>query len=153
MISTFFDIWFFEEADFPFFSTYCLNEANYFQSFVSFFLHFCIFSSKHHYNYDMLRWCSTSWGKERFFQFLWFRSNKKDCALLVLLVVKILEGSLDLILSPSPSVKIQIYGRESLLEVIRQNIAVHCQQTLKKKFVDITQQCFALLPKGKLSCQ
>jgi hypothetical protein len=28
-----------------------------------------------------------------------------------------------------------------------QNIAGHCQQTFEdKKFVDITQQCFALLP-------
>ena len=31
-----------------------------------------------------------------------------------------------------------------------QNIAGRCQQTLEhKKFVDITQQCFALLPQGK----
>jgi hypothetical protein len=36
---------------------------------------------------------------------------------------------------------------ESLLEVERQNIAGRCQQTFEnKKFVDITQQCFALLP-------
>ena len=39
------------------------------------------------------------------------------------------------------------YGRESFLEVLRQNIAGYCQQTFEnKKFVDITQQCFALLP-------
>ena len=31
--------------------------------------------------------------------------------------------------------------------VLRQNIAGHCQQAFEnKKFVDITQQCFALLP-------
>ena len=36
------------------------------------------------------------------------------------------------------------YGWESLLEVQRQNIARSFQQTFeKKKFVDITQQCFA----------
>ena len=34
-----------------------------------------------------------------------------------------------------------------MLEVQRQNIARHCQQNFKnKKFLDITQQCFALLP-------
>ena len=59
-------------------------------------------------------------------------------------VEKILKGSLDSIPSPSPSVKIQIMGGK---EVQRQNIAGHCQQTFEnKKFVDITQQCFALLP-------
>ena len=38
-------------------------------------------------------------------------------------VKKILKGSLDLITSPSTSVKDLNYGRESLLEVYRQNIA------------------------------
>ena len=39
------------------------------------------------------------------------------------------------------------YGRESLLEVQRQNITEHSQLTFEnKKFVDITQQCFAFLP-------
>ena len=38
-------------------------------------------------------------------------------------VEKIQEDSLDSIPSPSPSVKIQIIGGETLLEVIRQNIA------------------------------
>ena len=52
-------------------------------------------------------------------------------------VERILKGSLDLIPSPSPSVKIQIMGRK----------VWHCQQTAEnKKFVEITQQCFALLP-------
>ena len=46
--------------------------------------------------------------------------------------------------------KILNYGRESVLEVQRQYIAGHFQQTFKnKKFVDITQQCFALLNKVK----
>ena len=37
----------------------------------------------------------------------------------------------------SPSAKIQIIGRKSLLEVIRQNIAGWCQQTFCfQKFVD-----------------
>ena len=60
-------------------------------------------------------------------------------------VENILIGSLDSIPSPSSSVKIQIMG--PLLEVQRQNIAGHCEQTFEnKKFVDITQQCCALLP-------
>jgi hypothetical protein len=37
------------------------------------------------------------------------------------------------------------YGRESLLETERQNIAGRCQQNFEnKKFVDIDKQCFAL---------
>ena len=41
-----------------------------------------------------------------------------------------ISDSLDSISSPSPSVKIQIrYERESLLEVLGQNISGHCQQT------------------------
>ena len=52
------------------------------------------------------------------------------------------KDSLDSI--PSPSVKIQIIGWESLLEVIRQKIAGWCQQTsFFQKFVDNTLQCFA----------
>ena len=39
------------------------------------------------------------------------------------------------------------YWQESLLELIRQKIAGGYQQTFEnKKFVDIIQQCFALLP-------
>ena len=38
-------------------------------------------------------------------------------------------------------------GDKSLHEVLRQNIAGLCQQTFEnKKFVDINQQHFALLP-------
>ena len=34
-----------------------------------------------------------------------------------------------------------------MLEIIRQKIAGHCQQSFEnKKLVDITKQCFALLP-------
>ena len=58
-------------------------------------------------------------------------------------VENILKGILDSIPSPSSS----NHGQESLLEVQRQNIAGRCQQTFEnKKLVDITQQCFALLP-------
>ena len=61
-------------------------------------------------------------------------------------VEKILKGSLDLIPSPLHGENSN-YCRESLLEVYRQIIAGGCQQTFEnKKFVDITQQCFALLP-------
>ena len=56
------------------------------------------------------------------------------------------KGCLDLIPSPSPSVNLN-YGRKSLLDVWRQNIAGRCQQTFEsKKFGDVTQKCFALLP-------
>ena len=61
-------------------------------------------------------------------------------------VEKILKGSLDSI--PSPSEKIQIMSRK--VEVQRQNIDRRCQQTFENnKFVDITQQCLALLPQVK----
>ena len=54
-------------------------------------------------------------------------------------VEKILKGSLDLIPSPSPSVKIQIMGGKVCFRCKgkRQNIAGHCQQTFENKtFVD-----------------
>ena len=62
-------------------------------------------------------------------------------------VEKILKGSLDSIQSPLPSKKIQIMGRK---------VCFWCKgKTLlgvvSKKFVDVTQQCFALLP--KVNCQ
>ena len=62
-------------------------------------------------------------------------------------VENILKGSLNSIQSPSPSVEIQIMGGKVCLRYIkRQNIAEFCQQTIQnKRFVDITQQCFALL--------
>ena len=53
-------------------------------------------------------------------------------------VGKILKGSLDSI--PSPSVKIQIMGGKVCLRCKGKTLL------LKKKFVDITQQCLALLP-------
>ena len=55
----------------------------------------------------------------------------------------------------SPSVKIQImFGKESLLEVQGQNIAGQCQQNFEnKKIVNLTQQCFALLPQVYFSRQ
>ena len=56
-----------------------------------------------------------------------------------------LKGSLCLI--PSSSVEIQIMARKVCLRCEGENIAGHCQQTFENKnFVDITQQCFALLP-------
>ena len=62
-------------------------------------------------------------------------------------VEKTLKGSLDLIPSLSPSVKIQIMGGKVCLR--RKGIAGHCQQTFEdKKFVDITQQCFACTPEA-----
>jgi hypothetical protein len=51
-------------------------------------------------------------------------------------VEKILIGGLDLIPSPSPSMKIQIMGGKICLRC--KGKTYRCQ-----KFVDITQQCFA----------
>ena len=49
--------------------------------------------------------------------------------------------------SPSPSMKIQIMGRKVCLRCKDKTLLGHCQQTQEnKKFVDITQQCFDLLP-------
>ena len=52
----------------------------------------------------------------------------------------ILKSNLDSTPSPPTSVQIQIgTWRASSIEVIRQNIAGHCQQTFENKmFVDIT---------------
>ena len=62
-------------------------------------------------------------------------------------VEKILKGSLDSILSPSPSVKIQILGGKVCLRCKGKTLLGVVNKLLKtKKFVDITQQCFALLP-------
>ena len=62
-------------------------------------------------------------------------------------VENILKCSLDSIPSPSPSVKIQIMVGKVCLRCKRQNIVGPFQQTFEnKKFVDITQQCFSLLP-------
>ena len=59
-------------------------------------------------------------------------------------VEKILKGSLDLIPSPSPSVKIQIMGRKVCLSCKGKKLLCVVNKLLKnKKFVDITQQCFA----------
>jgi hypothetical protein len=67
-------------------------------------------------------------------------------------VEKIFKGSLDLIPSPSPSVKIQIIGGKvclrcegkTLLGIV--NKLCFCFQ----KFVDITQQCFAFITSSKI---
>ena len=62
-------------------------------------------------------------------------------------VENILKGSLDSFPITFTCSENSNFGRESLLEMERQNIAGHCQQTFEnKKFVDISQQCFALLP-------
>ena len=55
-------------------------------------------------------------------------------------VEKILKGSLDLIPSPSSSVKTQIMGGKDWLSCKGKTLL-----GIVKKFVDITQQCFALL--------
>jgi hypothetical protein len=64
---------------------------------------------------------------------------------LLLKVEKLLKGSLDLIPSPSPSVKIQIMGGKVCLRCKGKTLLGIVNKHLKAKFIDITQQCFALL--------
>ena len=66
-------------------------------------------------------------------------------AILFYKVENILKGSLDSI--PSPSMKIQFMGGKVCLRCKGKTLLGFCQQTFEnKKIVDITQQCFALLP-------
>ena len=52
-----------------------------------------------------------------------------------------------MISSHSPSVKIQMMSGKVCLGCKGKTLFFHCQQTFEnKKFVDITQQCLALLP-------
>ena len=60
-------------------------------------------------------------------------------------VEKILKGSLDLIPSIWPSVKIQIMGRKVCLRYKGKTLQGIVNKLLKKKLVDIVQQLFALL--------
>ena len=60
-------------------------------------------------------------------------------------VENILKGSLFSIPSPSPSVKIQIMGRKVCLRCKGKTSLDIATKIWKKKFADITQQCFALL--------
>ena len=62
-------------------------------------------------------------------------------------VEKSFKGSLDLILSTSPSVKIQIMSGKVCLRCKGKTLQGVVNKLLKtKKVVEITQQCFALLP-------
>jgi hypothetical protein len=63
-------------------------------------------------------------------------------------VEKMLKGSLDLIPSPSPSVKIQIMSRRVCLRCKGKTLLGIVSKLLKNKFfLDNCQQCFALLPR------
>ena len=59
-------------------------------------------------------------------------------------VENILKGSLDSTSSPSPSAKIQIMGRKVFFRCKGKTLMVIVKKN-QNKFVDITQQCFALL--------
>ena len=63
-------------------------------------------------------------------------------------VENILKGSLVLIPSPSPLVKIQIMGGKVCLRCKGKTLLGVVNKLLKTKFVDITHQCFALLSQG-----
>ena len=58
------------------------------------------------------------------------------------------KGSLDLIPSPSTSVKILIMGGKVSLSCKVKTLLGIVNKLLKKMFFDITQQCFALLPQA-----
>ena len=59
----------------------------------------------------------------------------------------VLKGSPDSILSPSSSVKIQIMGGKVCLKRKGKTLLGIVKKTFEnKKFVGITQQCFALFP-------
>ena len=62
-------------------------------------------------------------------------------------VEKVLKGSLDSIPLPSPSVKTQIMGVKICFRCKGKTLLGIVNKLENKKFVDITQQCFALLPK------
>ena len=60
-----------------------------------------------------------------------------------------LKGGLDLLPSPSPSVKIQIMGGKVCLRCKGKTLLGVVNKLLKKKKnVDITQQCFAFTPQA-----
>ena len=61
-------------------------------------------------------------------------------------VEKIQEDSLDLIPSPSPSMKIQIMSGIVCLKSEGKTLLGVVNKLLKTKSLSITQQCFALLP-------
>ena len=64
-------------------------------------------------------------------------------------VEKILEGSMNLIPSPSPSVKIQIKGGKVCLRCKGKDITRCCFEN--KKIVDNAQQCFAFTSQANAS--
>ena len=64
-------------------------------------------------------------------------------------VGEISKGSLDLIPSPLPSVKFKLWAGKLAQVVKARYYWALLTNFWKKKFVDITQQCFALLPQVK----
>ena len=64
-------------------------------------------------------------------------------------VANILKGGLGLIPSTLPFLKIQILGRKNCLMYQGKTLGIVNQLFKTKSFVDITQQCFALLPQVK----
>ena len=78
----------------------------------------------------------------------WMETSSKCYALYHFKVENFLKGSLDLILSPSSSVKIQIMGRKFCLRCKGKTFL-----GIVKKFVDVPRQCFANNTSIKLSRQ
>ena len=77
------------------------------------------------------------------------RYNNSALARVICKVEKILKGSLDLIPSPSPSVKIQIMGGKVCLRSKGKSLLGFVNKRLKtKKFVDNAKQCFANTPQA-----
>ena len=85
--------------------------------------------------------CRTRARKDRKHALTHFDSRHQDWK-----VKKILKGSLDLIQSPSPSVKIQIICRKVCLRWKGKTLLGVVNKLCFQKFVDNTQQCFAFMP-------
>ena len=91
----------------------------------------CIQKALSLYGYTTM-WYSTMGSKEVFSRLSKIKREKS-------IVAKILKGSMDLIPSPSPSVKIQIMGGK---------VCLRCATFCFQKFVDNAQQFFAFTPQA-----
>ena len=97
--------------------------------------------SKNHYDANKIT--KLFWRKLIFFDII----KTQDIPSQNAKVEKNLKGTLNSIPTPSPSVQIQIVGGKVFLSCKGKRLLGVVKNLLKnKQFVDITQQCFALLP-------
>ena len=103
--------------------------------------------------YRTFAWTSKSW--------IWFWSPKTGKSKIIHLhsdklgdkVERILKGSLDLIPSPSPSVKIEIMNGKVCLRCKGKTLLDIVNKLLKRKFCWHHPAMFCLITPSKLSCQ